>query len=98
MIGDQYSDPPFSQVENHVLQIVNCQWIDACEWFIQQYILRFCSQRARNFGPPSFTSRQGVATRVADVLDAKLLQQLLNPFELLAPAQSHSLQHRKNVL
>jgi len=56
------------------------------------------SQRPGYFGASSFAAGQRIAARVANVLNAKLLKQFFDAFQLFAPAQAHGFQHRQDIL
>src|SRR4029079_6304936 len=98
VIGNQDTHTTIPTVENYILNIINCFWIDTGEGLVKQDVLRFGSKGPGYFSAPPLAARKRVAARVAHVCNAKLFEQLFESLELFATTESGSFKYGENIL
>src|SRR5688500_9423639 len=74
VIGNQETDSAVAQIEYDILDIVNGFRVDAGERFVQKYILRFGCERPCYLSSSPFAAGKRIASRIADMGDAKFFQ------------------------
>src|SRR5438046_9023008 len=93
VIGNQNSDSAIAQIQNHALNIVDGLRVDARKRFVEKDELGLCCQRASNLSPAPLATGQRIAARVANMLNAELLEQFLHPLSLLTSPQTRGSRH-----
>ncbi|MEY4138798.1 MAG: hypothetical protein RLZZ371_980 [Pseudomonadota bacterium] len=91
MVGDQHTDAPVFQEGNDALDLDHGDRVDAGKGLVKQDESWLRRQRARNFNPPAFTTRQGQRRGVAQMVHAQVLQQGGQAFLDLGSVQCLSL-------
>src|SRR3984957_13268731 len=79
MVGDEHADVAARQLPDDALDVEHREWIDARKRLIEQHETRLSRECARDFHAPPLPARQRYPQNLADVADAQLFEELLEP-------------------
>src|SRR6185503_15558547 len=74
VVRDENSNSTIAQVDDYILNIIDCFRIDAREGLVQQNVLRLGCKSSRYLGPATLAARERIAARVSHVANAELFQ------------------------
>src|SRR5579863_7986779 len=97
VIRDQHSNTAGSQAADDFLQIENGDGIDPGKRLIEQNECRVDAKTAGDFHAAALAPREGIASIVANVLQAKFIDKLLHLLAALVPRQRLRLKHGENI-
>ncbi len=98
LIGQQYADAAFFEVEDHPAYAGDCQRIDAGEGFVEEDEGRFEGERPGDFTSPPFAAGERGRAGIPQSRDPKVEQKPIEFLSTTGTVGFHDFQHGKNVL
>ena len=98
MVGNEDADVAVFQLPNDVLDVFNCNGVDASKGLVEHDELRFDGQTAGYLGAASLTTRELVALVLTNLLQAELADETFKFLELILMRFAGHLEHRHDIV
>src|SRR6266511_1814028 len=98
VIADEHSNPPVTQSRHDGLDVVNSDRIYTCERFVEHHEFRISHKSTGDLEPPPLSTQKRVRLALAESLEAKLVEQLLESPLAFGLAHWKCLEYRQNVV